>query len=195
MRLQADRRGRAAAIVPTGSYELIAFARGSGWVHRKLDTAELSSQENPLELTFGPWNYVRGRVIDVDGKGIANASIRSAGSSYSGNIPYLLRNVSSLMRHAKSDANGSFELPFIGYSGMTFRLRASASRPGKSRLTSKDTVQVGTENLDDVRVRADRQVAVVVGLAPGVEKRQSAPGVETALLRRNAAPKRILIWK
>jgi hypothetical protein len=150
MRLQADRRGRAAAIVPTGSYELIAFARGSGWVHRKLDTAELSSQENPLELTFGPWNYVRGRVIDVDGKGIANASIRSAGSSYSGNIPYLLRNVSSLMRHAKSDANGSFELPFIGYSGMTFRLRASASRPGKSRLTSKDTVQVGTENLDDV---------------------------------------------
>jgi hypothetical protein len=26
-------------------------------------------------------------------------------------------------------------------------------------------------------------------------KRQSAPGVETALLRRNAAPKRILIWK
>jgi hypothetical protein len=35
----------------------------------------------------------------------------------------------------------------------------------------------------------------VVGLAPGVEKRQSAPGVETALLRRNAAPKRILIWK
>jgi electron transport complex protein RnfB len=38
-------------------------------------------------------------------------------------------------------------------------------------------------------------VAVVVGLAPGVEKRQSAPGVETALLRRNAAPKRFLIGK
>jgi type II secretory pathway pseudopilin PulG len=34
----------------------------------------------------------------------------------------------------------------------------------------------------------------VIALTPG-EKRQSAPGVETALLRRNAAPKRILIWK
>jgi SAM-dependent methyltransferase len=36
---------------------------------------------------------------------------------------------------------------------------------------------------------------VELGFAPGVENRQSAPGVETALLRRNAAPKRILIWK
>jgi protocatechuate 3,4-dioxygenase beta subunit len=125
-------------------WDLVATAEGHGFAFKPLTSLE---QEQPLALTLGAEDRLRGRLVDRDGKPVAGARVevidvqplRQQGQAVFGAAGYYgYANVGDIIRlsgsqfqpKATSDAEGRFVLP-----GLSRDLRATVeiSAPGFAR--------------------------------------------------------------